>query len=189
MGTVEDREGNCVAKPCEGDPVRNPEIAPQLGASGMSGGLHNTCTRTGRGCTGNTARKAHDGIDIKNSYGAPIFAMYAGIAKKATQFEPGTTILSGAGHHVSIISTIDGETVRNVYFHMQENGRASGTINAGDIIGYQGISGNLGNAIVQGSTTSHVHIKTRVNGNKADPLHYLATNIDPNTGTLINPCN
>ena len=72
---------------------------------------------------------------------------------------------------------------------MQENGRASGIIKAGDIIGYQGLSGNLGNAISQGSTTSHVHIKTRVNGVKADPLDYLATKINPNTGIITNPCN
>ena len=36
-GTVEDREGNCVAKPCEGDPVRNPEIVSS-GTSGKKGG-------------------------------------------------------------------------------------------------------------------------------------------------------
>lgn len=71
---------------------------------------------------------------------------------------------------------------------MQEKGRAFGVIKAGDIIGYQGVSGNLGSAIKQESTTSHVHIKTRVNGVKADPLDYLATTIDPSTGQVTNPC-
>jgi len=187
-GLNEDYNGNCVDKPCMGDPVKNPEIAPQLGPSGMDGGLHNTCTRTGSGCAGNSSRKTHDGVDIKNPYGAPIFAMYDGTARFHTQTDKQTGIINGAGHYVSITSTINGETVRNVYFHMQENGRASGTINAGDIIGYQGISGNLGNAIKQESTTSHVHIKTRVNGVKADPLDYLATTIDPSTGQVTNPC-
>ena len=79
--------------------------------------------------------------------------------------------------------------VKNVYFHLQENGRASGIIKAGEIIGHQGLSGNLGKAIEQKSTTSHLHIKTRVNGIKADPLDYLAPIIDPNTGTITNSCN
>ena len=186
-GMVEDSTGNCVEKPCAGDPVANPEIAPQLGPSGMSGGLHGTCTRSGSGCPGNSSRKMHDGVDLKNAFGAPVFAMYDGTATLATQYKNG--IISGAGHHVSITSTINGETVRNVYFHLQEARRTSGTINAGDIIGYQGVSGNLGSAIAQESTTSHVHIKTRVNRRKADPLDYLATTINPNTGQPTNPCN
>jgi hypothetical protein len=188
-GKTEDKNGNCVDKPCEGNPVQNLEIAPQLGDSGMAGGLHNTCTRTGSGCLGNPSRKTHDGVDIKNPYGAPVFAMYDGTATLATQYKPGTIILTGAGYHVSITSTIDGETVRNVYFYLQENGRASGIVNAGDIIGYQGVSGNLGAAIDQGSTTSHVHIKTRVNGSNTNPLNHFNTQIHPNTGQAISPCN
>ena len=188
-GMVEDSTGNCVKKPCKGDPVANLEIAPQLGASGMSGGLHNTCTRTGKGCSGDPSRKTHDGVDLKNPYDAPVFAMYDGAARLATQYKKGTTIINGAGYHVSIISTINGNEVRNIYYHLQEDRRTSGPVKAGDIIGYQGVSGNLGNAISQGSTTSHVHVKTRVNGVKADPLDYLATKINPNTGTITNPCN
>jgi hypothetical protein len=115
-GKTEDKNGNCVDKPCEGNPVQNLEIAPQLGDSGMAGGLHNTCTRTGSGCLGNPSRKTHDGVDIKNPYGAPVFAMYDGTATLATQYKPGTTILTGAGYHVSITSTIDGETVRMFIF-------------------------------------------------------------------------
>ena len=189
IGQVEDKDGNCVIKPCVGDPVANVEIAPQLGASGMSGGLHNTCTRTGVGCSGEPSRKVHDGVDLKNPFGAPIFAMYDGTARMATQYKKGTTILDGAGYHVSITSTINGNELRNVYFHLQKSGRASGIVKAGDIIGYQGISGNLGNAIRQNSTTSHVHIKTRLNGLEANPLDFFSTKIDPSTGTIANPCN
>lgn len=188
-GMVEDSTGNCVKKPCGGDPVANVEIAPQLGDSGMSGGLHNTCTRTGSGCSGEPSRKVHDGVDLKNPYGAPIFAMYDGTARLASQYKRGTTILDGAGYHVSITSTINGNELRNVYFHLQKNGRASGIIKAGDIIGYQGLSGNLGNAIKQNFTTSHLHVKTRLNGVKVDPLDFLATKIDSNTGTITSACN
>ena len=90
---------------------------------------------------------------------------------------------------MGVSSRVNGKTIRLVYFHLQKDKRASGTVKAGDIIGYQGLSGNLGKAIEQKSTTSHVHIKTRVNRIKADPLDYLATTIDPNTGTITNPCN
>tara|TARA_B110001450_G_scaffold66045_1_gene62515 strand:+ start:592 stop:933 length:342 start_codon:yes stop_codon:yes gene_type:complete len=113
--------------------------------------------------------------------------MYNGTARLDTQYKDG--VIDGAGYHVSITSNIDGNEVRNVYFHLQKDRRTSGPVKAGDIIGYQGVSGNLGKAIEQKSTTSHVHIKTRVNGVKADPLDYLATTIDPNTGTITNPCN
>jgi murein DD-endopeptidase MepM/ murein hydrolase activator NlpD len=176
-------------KPCAGDPVANPEIAPQLGGSGMSGGLHGTCTRSGLNCPGNSSRKMHDGVDLKNPFGAPVFAMYDGTARSVVQYKKGTSIIIRAGYHVSIVSTINGDRVRNVYFHLQEANRASGAVKAGDIIGYQGVSGNLGNAIAQGSTTSHLHIKTRVNGGMANPLDYLATTINANTGSLTNPCN
>jgi len=90
---------------------------------------------------------------------------------------------------VGVTSRVNGKTIRLVYFHLQKDKRASGTVKAGDIIGYQGVSGKLGNAIEQNSTTSHVRIKTSVNGIKADPLDYLATTIDPNTRKITNPYN
>lgn len=185
-GQVKDKDGNCVDKPCEKDPVPNPEIAPQTN-SGLSGGLHNTCTRSGSGCSGNNSRKAHDGIDIKNPLGAPIFAMYDGTARLATQYDDENNVV-GAGYHISITSTINGESVRLVYFHLKEDNRASGVVKAGDIIGYQGDSGNLKSAIKQGYTESHVHIKARENGVKVDPLDYIATTINPNTGQITSPC-
>lgn len=52
-----------------------------------------------------------------------------------------------------------------------------------------GDSGNLKNAIGQGHTVSHVHIKTQVNGANDDPLNHIKTKIDPKTGRVINPCN
>ncbi len=185
-GKIETYQGVCVDIPCEGDPVPNPEIAPQTN-SGIEGGLHNTCTRSGSNCSGNPSRKAHDGVDIKNPYGAPVFAMYDGTATLATQYNSKGNV-DGAGYHVSITSTVNGQTVRLVYFHLQQNNRKSGPVSAGDIIGYQGISGNLGRAIHQNHTESHVHIKARVNSAKANPLDYLTTAIDPVTGQITNPC-
>lgn len=76
-----------------------------------------------------------------------------------------------------------------VYFHLQEQNRVSGNVKAGDIIGYQGDSGNLKGAIEQGQTVSHLHLKTQENGDYVNPLNHLKTKIDPNTGRVINPCN
>lgn len=71
---------------------------------------------------------------------------------------------------------------------MQEKGLKSGFVIAGDIIGYQGRSGNLDNAIKQGHAISHVHIKAKKNGIMINPLNYFQTKIDPKTGKVLNPC-
>lgn len=167
--------------PCPGDPVPNPEIAPQKN-SGIQGGLYGTCTRFSKTYVCAPKARFHEGIDLKTPYGAPIYAMYDGVAKLQEQE-------GGAGHHVSITSKVNGKTVRHVYFHLQNEGRASGAVKAGDIIGYQGVSGNLKTAIDKGLSESHIHLKVEENGEKVNPLTYLNTKIDPKTGQVIKPCN
>ena len=175
-------------KPCIGDPVPNPEIAPQKN-SGIQGGMHDTWARWNEKtiCKGVKGRKWHNGIDIKNPPGAPIYAIYDGIASKHTQYKDGKIV--GAGYYSVIKSKVNGKNVRMVYFHLQDDNRTTGVVKAGDIIGYQGDSGNLKNAIGQGHTVSHVHIKTQVNGANDDPLNHIKTKIDPKTGKVINRCN
>ena len=107
--------------------------------------------------------------------------MYDGVATLHTE-------LAGAGYYVTVASEIYGEKVEIVYFHMQKERRVSGAVKAGDIIGYQGDSGNLKGAIGRGKTVSHVHIKVKVAGDAVDPLPYLATEIDPKTGEVKQPC-
>jgi murein DD-endopeptidase MepM/ murein hydrolase activator NlpD len=186
---VEDSTGNCVKKPCKGDPVANVEIAPQLGASGIQGALHDTCARFNEKykCKGVRGRKWHNGVDLKNPYGAPVFASYDGIARKDKQLNDNGK-LDGAGYYVGVISRVNGKTIRLVYFHLQKDKRASGTVKAGDIIGYQGVSGNLEAGIKKKNTTSHVHVKAQENGASTEPLEHFKTKIDPNTGQVINPC-
>lgn len=175
-------------KPCIGDPVPNPEIAPQKN-SGIQGGMHDTCARWNEKtiCKGIKGRKWHDGVDIKNPPGAPIYAIYDGVASKHTQYKDGKIV--GAGYYSVIKSKVNGKNIRVVYFHLQKDNRTTGVVKAGDIIGYQGDSGNLKNAIGQGHTVSHVHIKTQVNGANDDPLNHIKTKIDPKTGKVINRCN
>ncbi len=181
-GFVRDIQGNCVKKPCEGDPVSNPEIAPQTN-SGIRGGMFGY-TRKDK----NKNPFLHNGLDIKNPYGAPIFAMYSGNAIVQDQRDKNGNLI-GAGHYVEIHSQINGQNVTLMYFHMQDENRLNGEINAGDIIGYQGYSGNLGSAIRRGLAISHVHIKAKKNGQTVDPLEFLATTIDPETGQILNNCN
>lgn len=187
-GKVEDVNGSCVDKPCDNDPVPNPKIAPQKGSSGTKGALQG-CTRYGGSCSGEDNRtKQHAGIDLKSEYGDPIYAMYSGFIY-TTKYDP-----SGAGYYTRIQSTINGETFLVEYFHLQEDNRILQTsnpltyVNAGDIIGYQGDSGNLKGAIKKKTVESHVHIEVRVHDGSSqwgygnfdivDPRDYLSTSID-----------
>jgi murein DD-endopeptidase MepM/ murein hydrolase activator NlpD len=165
-------------KPLAGNPVKNPEIAPQK-VSGIKGGMY--------GWTRSNGTKFHNGVDLKNPHGAPIYAMYDGTAKLVTQYDKTGKIIEGAGHYVEVTSTIKGKTVKVLYFHMQKGKRFSGKVKAGTIIGYQGDSGNLKAAIEKGTCESHLHIKVKENGKEVDPIPYLRTKFDPKTGKVIKP--
>lgn len=159
---------DCVEKPCLNNPVNNPEIAGQL-VSGINGGRFG-CTRIGGICDGESNKKMHGGVDIKNEYGEPVFAMYDGYATSVEKY------FEGAGWISYQTATVGGEQISIQYFHLQENGRASGSISAGDIIGYQGDSGNLKNAIKRGTTESHTHIKIKnSNGTITNPEDWIGS--------------
>ena len=114
----------------------------------------------------------------------------------------------GAGYFTQIQSTINGKTIISKYFHLQKDNRvrenSNGTlryVKAGDIIGYQGDSGNLKGAINDGDVESHVHIEIlahdgsnswnyKTNFSNVDPRDYLSTTIDDNGITQANTnCN
>jgi len=186
-GMSEDGNGYCVNKPCKGNPIKGKlEVAPQKGKSKTKGALQG-CTRYGGTCTGGTdgRNKSHAGIDIKSSYGNPIYAMYDG-------FIYSTKFHKKAGYNTRIQSTINGKTILTSYFHLQKENRVlQGTplvkVKAGDIIGYQGDSGNLKGAIKSGGVDSHVHIEIREHDgsnkwgykqfNLVDPRSYFSTKI------------
>lgn len=139
--------------------------------------------------------------EFGSEIGEPIYAMYDGFiySSKYDKY--------GAGYYTRIQSTINGETIITSYFHLQEGNRELSTNNplnyvkAGDIIGYQGESGNLASAIESGGVDSHVHIEVRVHDgsdswsydhyNLVDPREYLETNIDDSGISTfnINNCN
>ena len=194
----------CVEKPCKGNPVKDPVIAPQKGRSGAQGALYG-CKRwhPKYSCGGVVGRKKHNALDIKNSIGNPTHAMHDGIIY-STGYDK-----KDLGYYAIVQSTINGRTFLILYAHLQQNNRVlqgvSGSplvqIKAGDIIGYQGKSGNLRRALAQKSVDPHVHIEIREhdgssswnyknNFNLVDPRPYLSTTIDnqgvsqPNTNCI-----
>ena len=200
-GYVKDKDGNCKKKPCEGNPVEDVEIASQdPDKSGILGGMFG-CNRIGGSCIGSGNRnKLHNGIDILNDEGEPIYSMYDGFVYN-TPYQKG-----GAGYMVQIQSTLaNGEVIIHTYFHLQESGRVQAStdpknyVEAGQIIGYQGRSGNLAGAIEKDIVESHVHIETRShdgssswdyddNYEAVDPRDYLETTID-DSGNTTDDCN
>ncbi len=193
----EETEGDI---PCPGDPVTNPEVAPQYGASGVKGALHG-CTRYGGSCTGDDGRnKKHNGVDIKNDFGEALYALYDGeVLLNYNQ-------IGKAGYVTRIRSVLpNGEIIIYQYFHMQDIGRLSpgSVLAAGDIVGYQGDSGNLKNAIRDGTVDSHVHIKMNLydgtgdsynygsnfKNNLVKPIDYFGTEFDENGNTNTTNCN
>jgi len=166
--------------------VKNPEIAAQLGRSGLQGGTFG-CTRYDPDdiCGGVKGKKNHNGLDIKNAYGKPDYAMYGGTAVLRTQYKNGK--VSGAGYYVDVTSVANGVTIHILYFHMQKDTRVNGQVKAGDVIGYQGDSGNLGIAIKHHHAVSHVHIKVKVDGIAVNPGPYFATKFGTD-GKGANPC-
>jgi len=178
-GQIVNRNGECVEKPCLGDLIKDPTIAPQKN-SGIQGGMY--------GWTRSGGKKFHGGLDIKNLFGEPIFAMYDGIATVRTQTDKKGKVI-GAGYYVNVATKINNKAVIISYFHLQNENRASGNIKAGDIIGYQGDSGNLKPAIEQGLSVSHVHIQVKVDGINVAPYDFINTKFNTNDGTVISQNN
>lgn len=178
-GQIVNRNGECVEKPCLGDLIKDPTIAPQKN-SGIQGGMY--------GWTRSGGKKFHGGLDIKNLFGEPIFAMYDGIATVRTQTDKKGKVI-GAGYYVNVATKINNKAVIISYFHLQNENRASGNIKAGDIIGYQGDSGNLKAAIEQGLSVSHVHIQVKVDGINVAPYDFINTKFNTNDGTVISQNN
>jgi murein DD-endopeptidase MepM/ murein hydrolase activator NlpD len=196
-GYVKDANGNCVKKPCVGDPVKNPEIAPQKGPSGKKGAMFGNaqsggCTRYGSNACSTPRNKKHDGIDIKNAIGNNVYVMNGG-------FIYSSGYSNDYGYYAIIQSTINGKTILTTYAHMQKENRIEQNktgqplvgVNASDVLGIQGDTGNIKDAIADGSVEPHVQIENKEhdgsskwnfkeNFNLVDPRTYLSTIIDNN---------
>ncbi len=158
--------------PCPGNPLKNIELAPQFGASGSKGGMYG-CTRYGGTNCPPPKNKKHDGLDLVSPINTSIHAMYDGVVVNVAYQE------KGAGYYTNIKSVVNGVTIIIGYFHLRENILTMGQqVSQLQIIGYQGDSGNLKNAIKQGGSVSHLHLKIKRNGSTVDPREYLFTEMD-----------
>jgi len=136
--------------PCKGNPIKDPEIAPQAeDRSGIAGGRFGNARKNEDG-----SDKPHNGLDIKTKFGDSVYSMYAG-----SIYGNGTS--KTLGHYSIIQSNINGKTVLILYAHLKYKPVTSGTIRAGEILGISGDSGNLARAILEESTIQHIHIETR----------------------------
>ena len=168
--------GDCL--PCEGNMLPKLEIAPQKN-SGFKGGTYGKTRKYADGTA-----KEHRGVDLKNDYGDPIYASHDGwIGKFGKETDDG-----GFGS-VLVYTDSNGDKIQVLCMHLQEDNRAEGNVKMGDIIGYQGNSGNLKNAIEKGLAESHIHVKVKINGKVVNPFDILNGELDLVSQKVNNQCN
>lgn len=189
-GYVENSDGNCIEKPCKGDPVKNPEIVSS-GKSGKKGGTFG-CTRSNwqKICGGVKGKKKHDGIDIKASVNTPTFAMYGGtVSSIRNTFNPGEYRENSYGNYIVLKVTINGVVTFIKYNHLNKvNVKEGDIVKSGDIIA---LNGNTGNANPpKGKVTPHIHLQTFNSSWKSvNPMNYLKTKYDNQFNPIQNNCN
>ena len=100
--------------------------------------------------------KFHNGVDLANSQGTPIYAARSGKVTVATY---GGTY----GYYVTINH---GDGYSSLYAHMTHYTVSKGqTVKKGDIIGYMGSTGR--------STGPHLHFSIFLNGSSVNPMNYI----------------
>ena len=98
----------------------------------------------------------HNGADIANASGTPVYAAHSGTVR--TGYEP-----NGGGHWIILTSG----NVETRYLHLSRRDVKPGQkVKAGQRIGLMGSTGN--------STGSHLHFEVRVSGVPTDPVVWLA---------------
>ena len=166
--------------PCEGNPVKNPRIAPQTWSK-IKGGRYGADARKKK-VNGKSVDKAHWGLDLINQKGDPVYSMYDGEVIEAAK-------KNGWGNYVRVRSTIEGKSIILHYAHLESHLVLSGTITKGTKIGIAGDSGNLKSAIDEGLAIQHLHIEAVEGtdwdtGIKKNPENYITTKFD-STGNVV----
>jgi murein DD-endopeptidase MepM/ murein hydrolase activator NlpD len=100
--------------------------------------------------------RMHNGIDIANSKGTPIYAA-----------DSGKVIFSGwSGGYGNMVKIDHGGGMVTYYAHLSSRSVSNGSsVSKGQLIGYMGSTGN--------STGSHLHFEVRINGSSRNPFNYL----------------
>lgn len=127
---------------------------PEVGAASKSG-----FTWPVRGAVtssyGRRGRGFHSGMDIDGNTGDPIRAAKSGSV---------AAFSCGSGYGTCVV--IDhGGGVSSLYAHMSRRSVGSGSVSAGQVIGFVGCTGSC--------TGSHLHFEVRVNGSPRNPRSFL----------------
>lgn len=164
-------------KPCPGDPVINPTIAPT--AVSIEGGTYGNTRQYSDG-----QPKFHNGIDIAGNIGDPLYAMYDGIVTVAHNIDDNPY----NGKYYRIESKVNRKTIQITMIHLNDLYFTEGSfVPQGAIIGEIGDTGNATEV-----PNKHVHITIKEkdeNGNwiMVDPINYINTEFDSNWTPI--PCN
>ena len=108
--------------------------------------------------------RMHNGTDFGADDGTPILAVMDGVVADI--------VFPRSGDNHIVINSVDanGVNIRTIYMHMWTTGifvSPGMLVQAGDIIGTVGNSGT--------STGAHLHFETWVEGQRVDPVQFLAT--------------
>lgn len=99
----------------------------------------------------------HDGLDIANQFGTPVFAPADGIVTANEQLQDyGNAVI--ISHELSGIETVFAHLMKSAIFSQQK-------VKRGELIGYVGSSGK--------STGPHLHYEVRRNGAAVNPVPYI----------------
>ncbi len=106
--------------------------------------------------------RMHEGVDIANDMGTPVYAAGDGVIESA-----GST---GGGYGIAV-EVNHGFGYKTWYAHLlRPAARVGQKVRRGDLIAYSGNSGL--------STAPHLHYEVRLNGKKVDPVTYFIDDVD-----------
>jgi hypothetical protein len=146
------------------------------------------------GCFGTARGRMHTGIDLSGSIGDPVYATHSGTVIRVVQtcpvessgmnwddykktFKPKNEKSIAPGKRVYIDC---GGGFVTWYWHLNStNVQVNQQIAAGDVIGTLGNSGNCSSFSAAGP---HLHYQTLENGVPVDPMEYLFSDFDMETG-------
>ncbi|OOV19828.1 M23 family metallopeptidase [Flavobacterium sp. LM4] len=171
-------------KPCAGDPMKNPTLAPSRPGN-YKGGTFGFTRITADG-----EPKFHDGIDITAAPNRDVFPMYDGeITAIQNSFAADEYRKNSYGNYVEIRSTVNGNIIYLKFNHLNQ---VTSGLSVGSMVSQSkpiGKSGTTGNAASPG-VIPHVHIQAKdENRNKIDPEPLLGTKFNKETGEGTSPCN
>ena len=152
------------------------------------------------GKTRKNGTKDHWGIDLAGAVGTPVYAQFGGTIGAVVSEQPnridgeyplgysGDT--DNGGNRIYINSNINGNIVSHQYQHLQavtpiatnpstgQHWKTGDIINAGEVIGYIGITGNAD------ASAPHLHLIAST----GNPVIYLNATISTTTTVITTPC-